>query len=96
MEAKIHRCYLMKEKLRLQDQERLFAKEEEDLLQEDPTTVKNWLTIAEKMIRITKRETKARTREKNMMEQYFKWHPPDRTLHHASNSMGSGSTIHVG
>jgi hypothetical protein len=61
MEAKIHRCYLMKEKLHLQDRARIFAKEEEELLREDPTTIKNWLTIAEKMIRITKREAKART-----------------------------------
>jgi hypothetical protein len=96
MEAKIHRCYRMKDMLRFQDRERLFTKNEEELLREDPTTVKNWLKIAEKMIRITRRETKARTREKNMMEQYFKWHPPDRTSHHASNSVGSGSTIHVG
>jgi hypothetical protein len=96
MEAKIHRCYLMKEKINFQDRARIFAKEEEELLREDPTTIKNWLKIAEKMIRITKREAKASAREKNMMEQYFKWHPPDRTTHHASNSMGSGSTIHVG
>jgi hypothetical protein len=86
----------MKDMLRFQDRERLFTKNEEELLRKDPTTVKNWLKIAEKMIRITRRETKARTREKNMMEQYFKWHPPDRTSHHASNSVGSGSTIHVG
>jgi hypothetical protein len=96
LEAKIHRCYMMKDKLQHQDRERIFDKGESELLREAPTTIMNWLKIAEKMIWISKRETKARQREKNMMEQYFKWHPPDRALNHASNSMGSGSTIHVG
>jgi hypothetical protein len=96
MEAKINRCYMMKDKLRIQDRGKVFVKEKDELLREDATTIKNWLTLAEKMIRISKREEKTARRAKAMMEQYFKWHPPDRNHSHTRNSMGSGSTIHVG
>jgi hypothetical protein len=96
MEAKINRCYMMKDKLQFRDREKVFTKEKDELLREDTMTIKNWLRLAEKMIRISKREEKTARRTKAMMEQYFKWHPPDRKRSHTRNSMGSGSTIHVG
>jgi hypothetical protein len=96
MEAKITRCYQHRDKLRLQDRIKIFTKEQDELLQEDPVSIKNWLKIAEKAICISKHEARAAQREKTMMEQYFKWHPPDRTDSHTRNSMESGSTIHVG
>jgi hypothetical protein len=96
MEAKITRCYQHKDKLRIQDRVKIFTKEQDELLQEDSVLIKNWLRIAEKAIRISKQEARAVQREKSMMEQYFKWHPPDRMGRHTRNSMGSGSTIHVG
>jgi hypothetical protein len=96
MEAKINRCYMMKDKLQIQDRGKVFVKEKDELLREDATTIKNWIKLAEKMIRISKREEKTARRAKAMMEQYFKWHPPDRKHSHTRNSMGSRSTIHVG
>jgi hypothetical protein len=52
--------------------------------------------MAERMIRVHKWEVKRISREKDMMEQYFKWHPPDRTTVCIQASAASGSTIRIG
>jgi hypothetical protein len=52
--------------------------------------------MAEHITQIHKREVAKTSKEKEMMEQYFKWHPPDRTHNCIRQSAASGSTIQIG
>jgi hypothetical protein len=96
MEAKIERCYTYRDHLTVQDRSKIFPKEKAELLKEDPRQIKIWLKMAERIIRVHKREVAKTSREKEMMEQYFKWHPPDRTHNCIRKSAASGSTIQIG
>jgi ribonuclease HI len=94
--AKIERCYSFKDRVKAQDRNKIFTKEKAELLQEQPNVIKNWIRMAENLIRIHRRENKQANNRNQMMEQYFKWHPPDSIEDHISNDVESGSTIHVG
>jgi hypothetical protein len=79
LEARIDRCYTFHDELMLQDRSKIFYKSKEELLQEDPRYITAWLRISERIIRIHRKEKKKTTKERTMMEQYFKWHPPERS-----------------
>jgi hypothetical protein len=96
MAAKIDRCYDYKDHLTVLDRTKIFNKEKSELLNEDPRKIKIWIKMAERMIRVHIREVKRISREKDMMEQYFKWHPPDIPTDCIEESAASGSTIHIG
>jgi hypothetical protein len=51
--------------------------------------------MAEHIVRVHKWEVKRYHREKAMMEQYFKWHPPDKTTDCIESAV-TGSTIRIG
>jgi hypothetical protein len=86
----------IKEMLQEIDRQKIFDKSKEELLQENPTTIKNWVKMAESLIQIARREKNKRAKGNAMMEQYFKWHPPDKVECRIGNNAESGSTIHVG
>jgi hypothetical protein len=78
MEAKVARLYEYRNHLTILDRNRIFTKEKSELIIDDPRQIKTWIQMAERIIRVHKREVKRIHREKVMMEQYFKWHPPDK------------------
>jgi hypothetical protein len=96
LEAKIKRCFDYKDKLKASDRQKIFDKSKEELMQEHPTTIRNWIKMVESVIQVDRREKNKRTKGNAMMEQYFKWHPPDKVASRVSNNAESGSTIHVG
>jgi hypothetical protein len=51
---------------------------EEEKLCKDPRNIQTWIRMAEIIIRTNKWENKRMTGQKKMMEQYFKWNPPDQ------------------
>jgi hypothetical protein len=96
LEAKLDQCYSYRDRMPITDRARIFTKEKESILQEDEKHIKTWIKMAERMIQVTKREDKRHRHEATMMEQYFKWHPPDSKHSCSHPRTGSGSTIHVG
>jgi hypothetical protein len=50
-------------------------------MKKDPRFIKAWLKLSERFIRTNKNEAKHHSQEKGMMEQYFKWHPPNKKSH---------------
>jgi hypothetical protein len=96
LEAKLNRCYLYRDRMPIKDRDRIFTKEKEAILQDDEKNIKTWIKMAERMIRVTKREEKQHKHEAAIMEQYFKWHPPDSKHSRSHTRTGSGSTIQVG
>lgn len=88
---RVVKCYSMRGTLQLSDQLRLYQKEQEEMMLEDPFTIKAWVRTVERIIRTNKREATGNQQQKRMMDQYFKWHPPEkvtsrkpksRTQHH--------------
>jgi hypothetical protein len=61
--------------LPIQDWSKIFYKSKEELLQEDPRYITAWLRLSERIIRIHRKDRNKTTKERTMMEQYFKWHP---------------------
>jgi hypothetical protein len=47
-------------------------------MEDDPRTIKTWVKIAERIIRTSKKEHRRQKGQREMMEQYFKWHPPEK------------------
>jgi hypothetical protein len=72
----VENCYKHEEKLSVTDRQKIFYKDIEELRSEDHRFIKAWLKIARRIIRVSKLENAKQYREKIMMEQYFKWHPP--------------------
>jgi hypothetical protein len=66
----------IRKKLVVNDQQKLYQKDEETLMKEEPHYIKSWLKIAHRIIRTSKKEASKQYREKNLMEQYFQWQPP--------------------
>jgi hypothetical protein len=95
MEAKVERIYEYQTHLNILDRNKVFTKEKSELIKDDPRQIKTWIQMAERIIRVHKREVKRIHRKKTMMEQYFKWHPPDKTTV-CTESAASGSTIRIG
>jgi hypothetical protein len=78
MEAKVARLYEYRNHLNILDRNKIFTKEKSELIIDEPRQIKTWIQMEERIIRVHKREVKRIHREKVMMEQYFKWHPPDK------------------
>jgi hypothetical protein len=72
----VESCHQHEEKLSITDRQRIFYKDIEELRTEDHQFIKAWLKITRRIIRVSKLEFAKQYREKTMMEQYFKWHPP--------------------
>jgi hypothetical protein len=77
MEAKVERLYEYRNHLNILDRNKLFTKEKSELIKDDPRQIKTWIQMAERIVKVHKWEVKRIHREKAMMEQYFKWHPPN-------------------
>jgi hypothetical protein len=78
LDQKVRHCYEQKYIMPIDDRQRLFQKTEEEKLREDPRNIATWIRMAERIIRTNRRENKRMTGQKRMMEQYFKWNPPDQ------------------
>jgi hypothetical protein len=74
--TQVELCYSQRHDISISDQNKIFCKEQDQLMQQDARYIKAWLKLSKRIIRTNKTENKKRTREKDMMEQYFKWHPP--------------------
>jgi hypothetical protein len=92
--AKVEQCYELETTLDWEDRTKIFQHSKEEVLAQEPRKIAAWVKLAEQMIRINKVEKRKQTGQKNLMEQYFKWHPPDshtgeygkeRDQHHKQN-----------
>jgi hypothetical protein len=92
--AKVEKCYELETMLDWKDRTKVFRKTKEEVLAEEPCKIAAWVKLAERMIKINKSEKRKLKGQKKMMEQYFKWHPPDsctgeygkeRSQHHKQN-----------
>jgi hypothetical protein len=61
LELCVRRCYDSKTLLTREDQEKVFYREEQDLIKEDHQYLKSWLCLAERTLHIAKRETEKHT-----------------------------------
>jgi ribonuclease HI len=83
MALKVQRCYELQYVMPINDRQKLFQISEEERLKEDPQKLRAWIKLAERLIKTNKREQQdKRGSQRIMMDQYFKWHPPDQRGHH--------------
>jgi hypothetical protein len=75
--SKVQAYYAFKHQLCISDRSKLFTKEYAELMEEDPRLIKAWTKLAGRIITAHKREQKNKQGSRALMEQYFKWHPPD-------------------
>jgi hypothetical protein len=62
----------------IDDCRKFFQKPKEEKLKEDPTrSIRSWIQMANQIIRTNKRKNKKFHGQRKMMDQYFKWNPPD-------------------
>jgi hypothetical protein len=81
LQLRVQRCYDFKSQLRHTDQQKLFKLEHTEMMQEDPQKIKAWTRVAERIIKTSKREQEQTTNQQGkFMEQYFKWHPPEKSI----------------
>jgi hypothetical protein len=57
--ARLKQCYSYQDKLDIQDRTKIFHKDKEELMAEDHRYIKAWLKLAERIIRVYKKGTKA-------------------------------------
>jgi hypothetical protein len=79
LELKVQECYEWENRLPIDDCRRLFQTSREDKLKEEPRNIKTWICMANRIIKTNKRELKKEQGQRKMMENYFKWHPPDQS-----------------
>jgi hypothetical protein len=60
-----------------EDQDKVFYREADDLLKEDHRYIKSWLRLTERTLRIAKKETEKNSNSRQMMENFFRWKPPE-------------------
>jgi hypothetical protein len=73
---RVERCFKYSERSPIADWTKLFYKEKDDLMMEDPRYIAAWLKLSERIINVNKKEQARQKRERTLMENYFKWHPP--------------------
>jgi hypothetical protein len=64
LEAKLNRCYAHLDRMSAANRDRIFTKDKAEILQEDEKYIKTWIKMAERMIRVSKREEKHHVNEK--------------------------------
>jgi hypothetical protein len=79
LRMKVENCYLYADKLSFNDRQKIFYMDEKDLMNEDPRYIKAWLKNAGRIIRVNKAEAKRKSKEKQLMENYFKWRTHTKT-----------------
>jgi hypothetical protein len=71
LKTRIQRCYEFSDRLPASERTQWFSIGINDLLSNDTKFLNSWLSIVERLIRINRREQKARPPESKLMEQYF-------------------------
>jgi hypothetical protein len=61
------------------DQQKLFLKDKETLMLEEPRYINAWLKLARRIIRASKKESSKMYREQILMERFFSWNPINKT-----------------
>jgi hypothetical protein len=85
---RVERCFADSKKLPIDDRTKLFdSKDKDDLMKEDPRNITAWLKMTERIIKVNKKEQARHQRERTLIENYFKWHPPtqQRRKHQRKN-----------
>jgi hypothetical protein len=72
---RVERCYRYRDHLKINDREKIFMRDKNQLMMEEPRFIKAWIKIAERIIKVTKSEKNKQSRERTMMETYFQWQP---------------------
>lgn len=77
MHNKVQKCYEVKHQLTAIDRAKLFDSPIEELLRKDKETIKAWLTMAVRVIRLHRRQDKTSKNRKSrsIMESYVQWKP---------------------
>jgi hypothetical protein len=84
LELRIRRCYESKFLLTREDQDKVFYKEEKNLIHEDHRFIKAWLRLAERTIRTAKKEAEPTMNSRRLMETFFRWKPPGNKKPHTA------------
>jgi hypothetical protein len=71
LETRIRRCYLFQHQLSATDRRQWFDQDLQEKLQQDVHHLKTWLTLAERLIRIAKREQEKRPKSSILMHRYL-------------------------
>lgn len=79
LHIKVARYYQYADKLTVMDQQKLFLKDKETLMLEEPRYINAWLKLAGRIIRASKKESSKMYREQILMDRFFSWNPINKT-----------------
>jgi hypothetical protein len=71
--TKVDRCFQKMDQMTTADRNRIFIKDKDELMKDDPRFIAAWLKSAERILRVNKREQSNHRRESSLMENYFQW-----------------------
>jgi hypothetical protein len=57
LKARVQNCFDKQFQIKHADRQKLFRKQQEELMEDDPRTIKTWVKIAERIIRTSKKNT---------------------------------------
>jgi hypothetical protein len=78
LSAQVSGCYQRMDMMKISDRDRVFTKTQAELLEENPQYIKAWVRLATRILRTCKKEQQQKKGQRTMMEQYFKWNPPEK------------------
>jgi hypothetical protein len=87
LEARVHRCYILKDELVFSDRHLWFDKVIQDKMNEEPRHLETWLTMVKRLLRITKREKQKRPRGSQILERFLGLQNNTATLHREHSTM---------
>jgi hypothetical protein len=78
MKARVDDCYRRKDQLTITGRNKVFTREQDEIMRENPQHIKAWIKFAERVLRLNKKENQGQTKQRNLMDKYFKWHPHEQ------------------
>jgi hypothetical protein len=79
MQHRVRQYYEKSAQLDINDREKIFYKDAEDMLSEDNRYIRAWLKLAQRTFSAAKRERAKPSNERKLMETFFAWKPPERS-----------------
>jgi hypothetical protein len=92
--TRIQRCYDFKDLLTAKERQQWFSASIEELMNQDYKFLTAWLTIVERLIRIVRREQKARPPASRIMERFLNIHQGVRHQRRKPHKLRLRSSIH--
>jgi hypothetical protein len=89
LKSRVLRCYVLQDQLLANDRRLWFDTTLQDKLEEDPKQIQTWLSLVERIIRISKREQNKRPKYSRIMDRFLGLRQQPPTLHTMVDSINN-------